>query len=190
MNKIIILTKPAKKNTLDRFSSDALTGHARRISIRVLMRSSISEVAALMLFKKFSYMQHTYSYKFRGSLITYSFHVQLKWGIGVGPQIQLTLKLYWSVTVFCVQRLLLLKHLETFLPNMISCEQEARCSEGRGRRHSYQILASSVDPNLGLALVLENDNQTCRWGTSEIVKLPSERQLFTLICWQKERRRE
>ncbi|XP_065290002.1 beta-scruin-like isoform X2 [Dermacentor albipictus] len=40
-------------------------------------------------------------------------------------------------------------------------KREARCSEGRGRRHSYQMLASSVDPNLGLALVLENDNHTC-----------------------------
>ncbi|KAL1466491.1 hypothetical protein MTO96_042696, partial [Rhipicephalus appendiculatus] len=45
--------------------------------------------------------------------------------------------------------------------------QEARRSEGAGRRHSYQILAPSVDPNLGLALVLGDDDKTCSAPYSE-----------------------
>ncbi|XP_037556203.2 LOW QUALITY PROTEIN: beta-scruin-like [Dermacentor silvarum] len=40
-------------------------------------------------------------------------------------------------------------------------KRETLCSEATGRRHSYQILAPSVDPNLGLALMLESDDKTC-----------------------------
>ncbi|KAL1426770.1 hypothetical protein MTO96_017998 [Rhipicephalus appendiculatus] len=46
-------------------------------------------------------------------------------------------------------------------------KREARRSEGAGRRHSYQILAPSVDPNLGLALVLGDDDKTCSAPYSE-----------------------
>ncbi|KAL3186474.1 hypothetical protein MRX96_027514 [Rhipicephalus microplus] len=46
-------------------------------------------------------------------------------------------------------------------------KREARRSEGAGGRNSYQILAPSVDPNLGLALVLEDDDNTCSAPYSE-----------------------
>ncbi|KAH6941717.1 hypothetical protein HPB50_022928 [Hyalomma asiaticum] len=46
-------------------------------------------------------------------------------------------------------------------------KRESRYLEGTGCRQSYQIMAPSVDPNLGLALVLQDGDKTCSSPYSE-----------------------
>ncbi|XP_040357300.1 kelch-like protein 12 [Ixodes scapularis] len=41
--------------------------------------------------------------------------------------------------------------------------RELKCAQGVVRSDSYQILAPAVDPNLGLALVLQDEEKTYRW---------------------------